>query len=346
MDEDERRLFYVALTRAKKGVTITYARENEEHKETLPSAFVGEIKPELVERINGSAWDERAKNDREFQFAPDETSKEVFSGKDQKAFVNELFEKQGLSPTALNNYLECPWKYFYVNLIRIPTTQSVHQFYGIAVHAALKDFFDMLKKEEVGTEYLVESFKGHLYRQPLGTRDTEELLQRGTEALTGWHDAYAGSWNLRTATEVRINGIELAEGVKITGVLDKVEYTDDNIVEVVDYKTAKPKSRNDLMGKTKGSDGNYYRQLVFYKLLLTHFKDGALSMQSGTIDFVEPNERRIYKKESFEITSDEVSELTDTILRVADEIRTLSFWGTRCDEKDCEFCRLRWLITK
>lgn len=343
--DDERRLFYVALTRAKERVTITYARENEEHKETLPSAFVGEIKSELVERIDGAAWDERARNDREFQFAPEKSSEEDFSGvADSKAFVNELFEKQGLSPTALNNYLECPWKYFYVNLIRIPAAQTVHQFYGIAVHAALKDFFDMLKKEEVGTEYLVESFRGHLHRQPLGARDVEELLKRGTEALTGWHKEYLGSWNLRTATEVRINGVELVEGVKITGVLDKVEYVDDNIVEVVDYKTAKPKSRNELMGKTKESDGNYFRQLVFYKLLLSHFKDGALSMQSGTIDFVEPSDTGKYKKETFEITNEEMSELTDTIQRVADEIRNLSFWDKICDDKNCEYCRLRTFV--
>ncbi len=358
--DDERRLFYVALTRAKESVTITYAREDAERRETLPSAFIDEIKSELVEQLSTEKSEEKFKEDRGFQFQSTSPQPSPYQGEGEnqnKAFVQELFDKQGLSPTALNNYLECPWKYFYQNLIRIPSAPTIHQAYGIAVHASLQDLFSILKKEDKGKSFLLDSFEGHLNRQFVSERDRASLLEKGKKSLGGWYDTYSDSWNINVLTEMRINGISLSldtglrrydtgeiNDVRLTGVLDKVEFIEDNIVNVVDYKTGKPKTRNDVMGNTKSSNGNYYRQLVFYKLLLTHFNDGAYSMQSGTIDFIEPDEKENYHKETFEISDEEVSELTTIIQRVAGEILSLAFWDKTCDEKDCEFCGLRKLM--
>ncbi len=339
--DDERRLFYVALTRAKESVTITYSATDIAGKALLPSVFLEEIKSELVTDIDSASWDERARTDTVFTYAGAADAQQDTGSLKDKAFVAELFAKQGLSPTALNNYLECPWKYFYVNLIRIPQAQTIHQLYGIAVHAALQDFFKRMKGEGADKTWLLESYKGHLYRQPLNTRDIETLLAKGSAALGGWYDTYEGAWELRVSEEVRV-AVEV-DDVKLTGVIDKIEYIDDTIVNVVDYKTAKPKTRNEIMGATAQSDGNYYRQLVFYKLLLEHYRDGALSMQSGTIDFVEPDDKGKYHKELFEISEDEVRELADTIRRVAREVTELSFWDKRCDDPSCEYCALRAL---
>jgi len=42
-------------------------------------------------------------------------------------------------------------------------------------------------------------------------------------------------------------------------------------LNVIDYKTGRPKSRNEIEGNTKNSNGDYKRQLVFYNLLLNNF---------------------------------------------------------------------------
>lgn len=338
---EERRLFYVALTRAKKGVTITYARENDDGREQLPTSFIEEIRPELIERLDLTKLEEDYQKNRDIFF------RHVEKGKDRDdhlGFVEQLFRTHGFSPTALNNYLECPWKYFYVNLVRIPKAPGIPQMYGIAVHAALQEFFTRLKEEEPKKEFLIESFEGHLNRQPLSPTDLAELLEKGRRSLSGWFKTYDGSWNLNCATEYRINGVMLTEDIRLTGVLDKIEYVDDTIVNVVDYKTGKPKTRNTLLGKTKSADGNYYRQLTFYKLLLNHFNEGKLSMQSGTLDFIEPEESGKYKKEVFEITDAEVVDLAELIKKTAEEILSLSFWNSRCDDKECEYCKLRNLM--
>ena len=335
---DERRLFYVALTRAKIGISITYSKTSDDGKELLPSSFIGELKSELVEIRDTGAYEKEYQKNRDIIFKSEQ--EETDNLKD-KNFICELFISQGFSPTALNNYLACPWKYFYQNLIRLPSAPTKFQSYGTAIHRALNDFFNRMKEEETSKKFLLKSFEGYLNSSGLRERETTELLEKGKKALSFWYDAYNKSWNKNILTEFRINGIMLDENIRLTGVLDKIEFVEGNVVNVVDYKTGKSKTRNELLGKTKNADGNYFRQLVFYKILLDRFEDGKFQMQSGLIDFIEPDEKEKLHREVFEISKEDTEVLIERIKQVANEILNLSFWNTRCDNKDCEFCPLR-----
>ena len=67
-------------------------------------------------------------------------------------------------------------------------------------------------------------------------------------------------------------------------------------------------------------------------------------MEHGDIDFIEPNDRGIYKKERFEISAAEVEELKTVITKMAEEILALSFLDKGCNQKECEYCRLGKLL--
>ena len=114
---------------------------------------------------------------------------------------------------------------------------------------------------------------------------------------------------------------------------------------MVDYKTGKPKSRNELEGNTKYADGNYKRQLVFYKLLLDEYPLFRDTMISGEIDFLEADTKGVFHKEKFVIEKQEVLELKNQLEEVSNSIRNLSFWNEGCSEKECEFCRLREAVS-
>lgn len=340
-ESDDRRLLYVALTRAKYWVGMTYSKTSFDGREQLPSPFILEMDKNLIEELNTDKYEDEAKSNKDILL------KEVkleSSNQVDKDFVNDLFIKNGLSISALNNYLSCPWKYFYRNLVRIPQTPEKYLSYGTAVHAALQKFFNSLKEEDTGKDFLIDSFKYALSNQPIGESEYEEVLEKGKKALSGWYDTYNGTFPVNTISEFRINGVILRDNIRLTGVLDKLEFIDGDIVNVVDYKTGKPKTRNELMGETKNASGDYYRQLVFYKLLLKYWSDGKYNMQSGIIDFIEPSENGKYHKEIFEISDNEVKDLEELIIKVSDEILSLSFWDKKCEEKDCEFCHLREMI--
>jgi DNA helicase II / ATP-dependent DNA helicase PcrA len=344
-NEDERRLFYMALTRAKAFAYITWSQTASDAREQVPCQFIGEIKEDLRETREGGEYEKAFSQKRE-AFIASPAQYDAPHGPDAGYFA-EVFEKRGLSATALNNYISCPWKYFYQNLVRLPQVPNVSQFYGIAAHKALQSFFDARKKSaEANKDFLLEEFKRDMERKPLSRRDKDTLLKKGLESLGGYFDFWNGKWNTNTLNEFRISGVDF-NGTKLTGNLDKLEIMPDGeSATVVDYKTKQPQSRNWIEGGTKDrQSGDYKRQLVFYKLLLELKPERTYIMKAGAIDFLEPNDRGIYKREDFEILDSELEDLKTAINRIAGEIRTLAFWDKRCDDKDCEFCKLRELMS-
>lgn len=342
-DDDERNLFYVALTRARKKVFITYSKQNENGRNQLPTKFIQNINPKLIKQSDFSEYDKDLKKYADIEFSPHLAN---FPTVKEKEFLNQLFYDQGLSVTALNNYLECPWKYFYTSLIRIPEAPNKYLMFGTAIHETLKNYFDrMIRGEDLGKEYLINLFSNLLWSQPIQEEDYKEMLEKGRKALSGYYDNYHNLWNTNVLTEFNIRGIELDKNLVINGKIDKIEILDNaNNVNVVDYKTGKPRSRNNIEGKTKSSKGDYKRQLVFYNLLLNHYQNGKFKMVSGEIDFVEPDDKGQYRKELFKITKEDIEELEETIRSVAKEIIDLSFWDKTCDNPNCNYCRLRKLM--
>lgn len=342
-NNEERRLFYVALTRARKSLTISFGRLRDDGREQVLAQFIAELNQKLIERRDGREIETELENHPELFFA----SSAKNDWRPEGEFIKELFLRQGFSVTHLNNYLECPWRYFYSNLLRVPQAQTASQLYGIACHSALEDFFGRLQKEgQADRDFLLEKFSYYLNQQPLEENDYKRLLTEGQKFLGGYYDTWNGSWITNTITEYKIKGVQLTPEIKLKGNIDKVEILDDRgAVNVVDYKTSAPKTRGQIEGTTKDSEGNIKRQLVFYKLLLDLYETGKFKMQSAEVDFLRPDSQGRYKKEKFTVTDEEVSALTKEIERVSNEILNLKFWDKTCDDKDCQFCRLRKMMS-
>lgn len=340
-EHDERRLLYVALTRARLDAYISYGTTGADGRIRTPSRFIGEIHDDLKEVIDGATV--ALPKQASIIFA----ERAVHRGPETyRAYVREMFTRRGLSPTALNHYLACPWQWFYRDFFRMQFVPSVQQMKGTAVHAALQDFFNKRNTDKsVGPDFVLERFERHLSLQNIPSRERERIRTDMREALAGYVKKYSSTWTRQTLNEFGIKGVALDEHILLSGKLDKIELHENGTdVTVVDYKTGKPKSRNSIEGNTKDGTGDYKRQLVFYKLLLDRYEKGHYHMVEGVIDFIEPTEAGVYKYEPFPITFDETDALEAEIRRVADEILNLSFWDTRCNEVNCEECALRDLL--
>lgn len=361
--EDERRLLYVGLTRAKEHAILSYATTREDNRADTPTPLLEDLDPKLVEQVTPPEEiidpllvpNKRAEKNNA-------AHAEGKPSEDDLATLREAFFAQGLSPTALNNYIQCPWKYFYVNLLRLPEAENKYMLFGTAVHTALKAYADRRSRgEELGVDYLITTFSRSISRSPLTTADIKELQTKGERALNAWWQEHAYSWPDKAEAElpveiafklssVQAKGAKGATGdmadaeLKLRGNLDRVDPLPGGTVRVVDYKTGKQKSRNEIMGKMASGDGNYYRQLTFYKLLLAG-ADPARTMSEGMIEFVEPDDNGKLRAETFEITDEEVNELKALIEKSAGEILSLSFWNDPCEDKECTWCTLRFGLT-
>lgn len=337
-DDDERRLFYVALTRARDNLTVTYAKHKSDGRPQLPSQFIEEIDKQFVEFIKP----EDLKVDLLARLRPKPVKKVSLT---EKAHLNKLFLDRGLSVTDLNNYLKCPLQYFYLNLLRLTQVQEKHLLYGTAIHQTLKEFFDQYregKKWEI--KKVLARLKYHLQNQPFSPKDLADSLAKGEEALTGYLNWHKNKWPNRIVNEFNIRGVFLGE-IKLNGKIDKLEIAETGETRVVDYKTGKPKTRNHIMGLTKSpGSGDYFRQLVFYKLLLETLDKNKYRVTAGLIDFIEPDDKARYHQEEFALTEQDVIGLTEQIKQVTEEILSLKFLEQGCGEKDCEWCHL-WAVT-
>lgn len=344
-DEDDRRLFYVALTRGRKQVSLSYSAQGVDDREQVISQFAEEINPLFKKKVNTRAFITYFAAHPEIMLHKKDNGsnfeKELLQN---KLFFNDLFIRRGLSVSGLNNYLECPWKYFFRNLLLLPDVKNKSMIFGSAVHEALNAYLLEREKRKVEEDYVVQKYKESLNRQPLNQQELDELTEKGEKVLKGYVDAKASHWPHGLESELNIKGIRFAEGIYLNGKIDMIERLNNKgDVVVYDFKTGKPKSRSYIEGSIKSSKGDYKRQLVFYKILIDRYKEGKLKMdvKEGIIEFVEKDEKGQYQSERFTISKQEENELEKLIQTVAGEIKNLSFIDKKCEDSSCNYCRLR-----
>ena len=125
----------------------------------------------------------------------------------------------------------------------------------------------------------------------------------------------------------------------VKGKLDKLEF-DGKAVNVVDYKTGDP---DKALPKLKGpsdkepNGGDYWRQGVFYKILVDNYQLKEWHVVSTEFDFIEPNKKREYKKRKVIIKLEDITTVKEQIATVWQKIQNREFY-TGCGKEDCHWC--------
>lgn len=341
-DEEElRRLFYVALTRAEKHLYISYARYKNDGKETEPSMFIAEILQQHnipVEKVVLTQEETTAFDILQLTASAPEIEKA------EEDFIEALLDKFVMNVTALSNYLHCPLEFYYKNLIRIPTGKSEATEFGSAVHHALERLFRKMQESRTErfapVEEVIADFNWYMnrHREHFTKEAFERRIEYGDEVLRNYYSKYISNWNKVVAVERNIRGV-LVNGVPLKGKLDKLEFDGKN-VNVVDYKTgdiekAMPKLK--APNEKDNNGGDYWRQAVFYKILVDNYEQKEWKVISTEFDFVEPDKKKEYRKEKIVITPQDMETVKQQITEVWNRIQARDFY-TGCGKADCHWC--------
>ena len=128
------------------------------------------------------------------------------------------------------------------------------------------------------------------------------------------------------------------KGVPIKGFIDKVEIFK-NHVNVVDYKTGK--YRSEKLRRPSENDpngGDYWRQIVFYKMLLDSDTKNGWKMAAGKISFIEPNRKTgEFTQKEFAVLQEDLQTVGEQITDTYEKIKAYKFDNT-CDDADCRWC--------
>ncbi|MEK7635231.1 MAG: ATP-dependent DNA helicase [Patescibacteria group bacterium] len=338
---DERRLFYVSMTRAKKGLSISSSLTDWEGKEQDKSKFITEISENTIENIATKEFEKKNIDDLALFIVHTDSKKSLFD----KEYLKRLFFEKNLNVTALNNYLDCPIKYLFRNLIQLPSEYSESLLFGDLVHDSLEKFFEESKNnKKLSTKNtLAKLFKNFIDKSSFYGKEYERYLERGTEVLEEYYDQYHKDWTLDIENEKYISRefeLENGDKINISGRLDKVEFLDSPMegrINIIDYKTGKPFS-----DKSKKEDKeNLKRQLVFYHILYENYADNKFSINKATLDFIEKNKKGEFELYTVEVSSSEIKEVKDEINKMVAEVTSGKFLDLGCNRKDCEYCALR-----
>lgn len=339
--EEARRLFYVAVTRAKQCLMISYAGKDKKGKDQEASQFIGEILASTDTQLQYP----KVPADTMVDFIATQFS-EVEKPKVElldKNYINQLLQSYTLSVTHLNNYLDCPLRFYFQCLIRVPSGKSPSATFGQAVHWALNKTYRLLKENQdefLSTEQFMNEFKWYMARnRDSFTKDEYKLrLAYGEKILPPYYEQNVGGWNKIAVTEKSIKNIEI-NGVPIKGNLDKMEFDGKNVT-VVDYKTGKVRNAKDkLLRPTFDAPmgGDYWRQGVFYKILVDHDRTNDWEVIDTIFDFVEPVSEGEYYREKYVISPADIELVTEQITDTYAKIMAHEF-STGCGKKECDWC--------
>ena len=243
-EQEERRLFYVAMTRARDSLTM-YAQQGRGKKDPTPPGYVRE----LLANSGIRQW---------------------FRKREAQAFAGDLFAaaavelpqasrasqwlqmppdsnlNERLSATAVEIYETCPLRFKLEREWRIPRDVPAALQYGAAIHRVLKTYYDAIRLQRpMAEDDLIRLFRDDLAQAGIQDRYQYELYERqGIEQLR----EFLHQCSNHPVPEVLHSeeGFEVKVGdATVVGRIDRMDRAGDGRIVVTDYKTGKPKSQED-----------------------------------------------------------------------------------------------------
>ena len=318
---EERRLFYVGMTRAREELVLSWAADYGGRRARRMSQFILEaldLPPATpIERVRPSVVERLARHDRAERSALPVAPRPRLGDK-------PLY----LSFYTVNDYLDCPAKYRYAHIVRIPTPVSHPLVYGRALHAAVQAFHrQQMAGRAMPLAELHAALDASWESAGFLTREHEDARrQAGRAALTRF-------WNEQQTDPARPSAIEqefsfMLGRDRVRGRYDRVDADADGRVTITDYKSSDVRDPTTANRRARES-----LQLGIYALayeaqhgkvpdeLSLHFLD------SGLVGRSEAGEKRLARTQ-------------EKLTQAAEGIRAGGFAATP-SPMGCSFCPFR-----
>ena len=250
--EEERRLFYVAVTRAKSGLFLTYATDYGGKQTRKPSQFL--VETNLVQKP-GKASPIMRNEGNETIIIPNQ----------------DLFLPKVFSYTHITDFIKCPMRYKYSHLLHLPLAGTPQLSFGITMHVTLEkfmsqyksevsmaqlDLFDMPKKTKIPSftelkKLYERSWVDDWYENKA---QKEEFRARGIDMLHKFYDDFEKHPILPKYLEKKFQ-LPLGD-FTFTGKIDRGDVDTNGTLHIIDYKTGESR----IEEKKDGTD-----QLLIYQ---------------------------------------------------------------------------------
>jgi DNA helicase-2/ATP-dependent DNA helicase PcrA len=265
--QEERRLFYVAVTRAKESLYFSWARDYGGARDKKPSRFL--IESGLVKNIRAEKVEQKK-------------DKDILLKQKTKISIEEkhcINISQFFSYSQLSAFSKCPYQYRFAYILKIPSTGKYFFSFGKTMHSTLQKTFELVQtRRSSKQEGLFDEDKKNKNNNPKVSLDEmvdfyeeswidewyenekqkNEYKKKGKDSIKEFYKKYNDNW---PKAEMLEKGFHFKITVDnklytIRGAIDRVDSVGDGI-KIIDYKTGKPKEKLTFAEK---------EQLLLYQL--------------------------------------------------------------------------------
>lgn len=290
---EERRLFYVAITRAKERLFLTAARDYGGARDKKPSRFIAEMD---VSDSNESAIDLSAENEFLRDLHRLNEHPLHLGSKNTDTIPYPLPSKFSFSQLAA--YDTCPLQYKFNFILKVPvSSDKASLIFGRVIHNTLYNFLlpFLVNQQSVQTSLFASQQKEKSNKQPkinllsekrllniyeefwqpdgyASPKERDDYYAKGQRALQRFLTDYQQSPPEAILFLEKKFSFKLGTDI-LKGTIDRVDRLADGSWEIIDYKTGRPKTITDLKFFDR-------RQLILYQMFLEEFLSAKISRLS------------------------------------------------------------------
>ena len=343
--ESTKRELYVAITRAKEFCNISYAEENYTGGQMELSQIIREL-PE-------SHFTKKTK---------EETEKEILSNgpqiytalvkkeegnilEDIKKFVKENYPESRISVSLLNNFFECPWKWYFRNFLKLPEVKSISLGLGSAVHSTI----EFILKNEILPKDTEIKAKIKIELEKEGIEDGLEFKKLSKDAFNAvsyWVENYYEKLEKDYTSErsLQFRDPKFPQ-LLMYGKLDLTERLPNGDIIVTDFKTGSTKTKGVIEKiDEKGRLSSFMRQLAMYSYLIAGAEKGR-DVHASKLIFLEASagdKNALYSthvdKEKIDLLLKDIADY-DNLLKNGEWVNRPCNFNSFGKNTKCEYCK-------
>jgi DNA helicase-2/ATP-dependent DNA helicase PcrA len=330
-----KRKLYVAITRAKRFCTLSYS--------TLSTKGGDQHLAQIIEDLPEEVF-KKEKIDR----AVEELSATELSA--IAGIARGKYQDRFVSVSLLNNFFECPWKWFFENLLQLPKEKAEVLEFGSMVHSLLDSVLKM--NVQPSLEDTLRLTMSEVEKSGLGTaRERQRMTEEVSRIVFRWAEARLQDIksNRKTEESISIKDPDYPH-LKIYGKIDLIENLggrEASEVRVTDFKTGSPRRKSEIEkideeGRMSGS----LRQLAMYSYLLRENQKWHADVRESRLEFVEAKNPKdffyecVIQREDIELLKKDIMDY-DRLVKSGAWVERECNYNSFGRGTECEYCKLK-----
>ncbi len=344
-EEVLKRELYVAITRAKRFCTLSYSQRSYTGGGLELSPVVLDLESnferqsaqeteKIILTYDPKLYIEKVSNE----------SINITLGDLQKLVAKD-YEDRKVSVSLLNNFFECPWKWYFRNLLQLPETKSESLEFGNIVHGSIDK---ILQSKVIPDEMEVKGIIGGEVKKTGfgGDKKQAQLAREAFSIVSIWVQNRLPdiSKNRENEQDISVSD-ERFSHLQIYGKVDLIEIMPDGIVKVTDFKTGNSHKKSEIEKLDgEGRMGSLLRQLAMYSYLLRENPKWKKIVSESCLEFVQSKDAKDYFYKTC-IDDENIDLLIRDIVDYDTLVKDGSWTSRKCNFKSygkqnavCEYC--------